>query len=289
MKVSDVQLSEVRERGYTLVPDFIDQQTLAAAQEALWEVFPRPEVYFADPAVRQQFSKSQFAGLRMFPYPVWALNRLAVYPDLVDAATRFCGTGDLDLYKVELWAKYAGATDYDQAHHRDYGNHTMVVPKVASSHVQMTTFILLRDVTELDGPTKIVPLDRSKDIPLARRELPMGTLFDQEITVTGKAGTLLIYKTDVLHRGSNFLGADRSRFVMLVDFQPRGWQWTGKMAWANHALSPHWGPTMVSMTPQERSLFGFPAPDSEYWDDQTVRDVGLRYPGMDMSAYEANA
>ena len=29
---------------------------------------------------------------------------------------------------------------------------------------------------------------------------------------------------------------------------------------------------------RERDLFGFPPPGHEYWNDQTLRDVGLRYP-----------
>lgn len=33
------------------------------------------------------------------------------------------------------------------------------------------------------------------------------------------------------------------------------------------------------------ALFGFPAPGEEYWDTQTLRDVGKRYPHMDMTPY----
>ena len=51
------------------------------------------------------------AGVEEFPYRSWDLNRLAVHPDLVDAAERYLETADLHLYKVELWAKYAGAVD----------------------------------------------------------------------------------------------------------------------------------------------------------------------------------
>jgi hypothetical protein len=40
-------------------------------------------------------------------------------------------------------------------------------------------------------------------------------------------------------------------------------------------------------TPREMALFGVPLPGHEYWNDQTVRDVGLRYPGMDLTPYRA--
>jgi hypothetical protein len=285
MRVPDRQLAEVWDRGFTVVEGFLDPATLAAAQAALWAVFPRPEDYFADPARHPDYAASQFAGLKLFPYPSWDLNRLAVHPDLVDAAERFLRSADLEIYKVELWAKYAGAVDYDQPHHRDFGNHTLVVPRLDGVHAQMTTFILLSDVTELDGPTRLVPLEHTREVPLIPRRLPMGALFDREVAATGPAGSLLIYKTDVLHRGSDFGAPGRSRFAMLVDFQERGWRWNGKMSWPNQANSPHMTEAMVRMTPRERDLFGWPPPGSEYWNAQTLRDVAARYPGMDMRPY----
>jgi hypothetical protein len=290
MRVSDKHLLSAREQGFTVVEGFLEQDLLEEAQNALWSIFPKPEDYFADPSAYEKIGRSQFAGLRLFPYNNWALDRLAVHPDLVDAAKRFCGTSDLDLYKIELWAKYAGATNYDQAHHRDYSNHTIVVPERKSEFVQMTTFILLSDVTEVDGPTKILPLSKTSDVPLIPDHLPMGAKSEHEISAIGKAGSLLIYNTDVLHRGSNFTAANRSRFAMLVDFQPRGRPWTGKIAWPTRAVYPGWSKAMANMTPEHRCLFGFPAPGDDYWDDQTLRDVGMRYPDMDMSPYiEAQA
>lgn len=285
MRVPDAALAEVHDRGFTVVEGFLDQETLAAAQEALWGIYPRPETYFADPDRYADLVATQFSGLRLFPYHSWALNRLAVHPDLVDAAERLCGTIDLDIYKVELWAKYSGAVDYDQPHHRDYSNHTVVVPKADDDFVQMTTFLLLSDVTEEDGPTKAVPLDKTRDVPMYPRFMEPGAFADEEVSVTGPAGSLLIYKTDVMHRGSAMTGHQRSRFTLLVDFQPRGRPWTGKMAWPDHADSSRWKGAMSNMTARERCLFGFPAPGDPYWDDQTIHDVALRYPEMDMSPY----
>jgi hypothetical protein len=280
-------LAEIWDRGYTVVEGFVDPETLSQAREALWSVYPRPEDYFADPSQHPKLARSQFAGLRYFPYDSWALNRLAVYPDLVDAAERFLGDDDIEIYKVELWAKYAGAIDYDQMHHRDFGNHTLVVPRADGDHVQMTTFILLSDVTELDGPTKVVPQDIGRGIPILPQQQPFGALADQEVSIEGPAGSLLIYKTDVLHRGSDFKAPDRSRFVMLVDFQRRGWPWNGKMSWPDHADRPGMKEAMVRMSPRERDLFGWPPIGSDYWNAQTLRDVALRYPGIDLAPYGA--
>jgi hypothetical protein len=268
---------------------FLDKATLRDAQDALWEIYPRPEDYFANPDAYPAFTTSQFAGLRFFPYPSWALNKVAVYPDLIDAAERFLRTSEIDCYKVELWAKYSGAINYDQAHHRDYENHTIVVPRADQLMPQMTCFILLSDVTELDGPTQAVPLDKTRDIPMGINRTEMGRFFEDEVPVTGPAGTILIYKTDVFHRGSNFKAPGRSRFVMPVDFKPRGWRWQGKLAWPDRAEYPGWKEAMVNMTPRQRDLFGWPPAGDPYWNAQTLSDVALRYPGIDLTPYGAKA
>jgi hypothetical protein len=285
MRVSDAHLEEVWERGFTVVEGFLDRDTLAEAQTAMWALTPRPEDYFADPDKYDDLAKSQFAGIKTFPYPDWALNRLPVYPDLIDAAERFLGAVDLEIYKIELWAKYSGAVNYDQYHHRDYGNHTLVIPSRERRHTQMTTFLLLSDVTELDGPTKMVPQDRTRHIPLTETRTAFGDLFDDEVAVTGPAGTLMIYKTDVFHRGSAFKAPGRSRFAMLIDFQERGWPWTGKMSWPNEGNKPGLTEALTRMAPRQRDLFGWPKAGSDYWSAQTLADVGVRYPGMDLTPY----
>jgi hypothetical protein len=285
MRVPDQNLAEVWDRGFTVVEGFLDAETLKAAQDALWGVFPRPDDYFADPSRYPDFAASQFAGIRVFPYRDWALNALPVYPDLTDAAERLLSSKDIEIYKIELWAKYAGAVDYDQPHHRDYGNHTLVVPRLDRVHTQMTTFILLSDVTEADAPTKVVPLEHYRDLPLAQRRQPMGALFDKEAPICGPAGSLMIYKTDVLHRGSAFTAPGRSRFAMLIDMQQRGWPWNGKMSWPDRASQEAMAEALERMTRRQRDLFGWPPPGSPYWNAQTLRDVAARYPGMDMTPY----
>src|SRR5579871_4883860 len=140
MRLPDAKLAEIWDRGFTIVEGFLDRETLAEAREALWGVFPKPEAYFADPDAHKDRTKTQFACIKLFPYAAWALSRIPVYPDLIDAAERFLATDEIDIYKIELWAKYAGGIDYDQAHHRDYANHTLVVPRADRLMRQMTTF-----------------------------------------------------------------------------------------------------------------------------------------------------
>jgi len=284
MRVPDATLVEVRERGFSFLEGFLSVDELRAAQDALWRHFPRPEEYFADPDAFTHLGASQFAGVEEFPYRSWDLNHLAVHPDLVDAAERFLDTTELHLYKVELWAKYSGAVNYDQPLHRDYGSHSLVVPRPEPRYQQLTTFVYLSDVTELDGPTRIVPYEDGKDVPFTPLYLPFGTLGDREIACTGPAGSLLLYRTDILHRGSDMTGNQRARFSLLADFQVRGTTWGGKMAWPKQHPE-RWARLIPQCDVRQRDLFGFPRPGDPYWTDETRQGVAARYPGIDLDPY----
>jgi hypothetical protein len=285
VRVPDAVLHAVRERGFALMEGFLPPDELKAAQQALWRHFPTPEDYFADPAAHADYARSQFAGVEEFPYRSWDLNRLAVHPDLINAIERYLGTTELHLYKVELWAKYAGAVNYDQPLHRDFGSHSLVVPRLDARYQQITTFIYLSDVGAEDGPTRIVPYEDGKDAPFTPLYIPFGELAEAEVPAVGAAGSLLMYRTDILHRGSDFTAPGRSRFSLLADYQVRGTTWGGKMAWPKQSPD-RWARFMPQCSVRERDVFGFPRPGDPYWNEQTLADTAARYPGMDMAPYE---
>lgn len=285
MRVPDENLAQYEAEGFTIVPRFLDEETLERARAALWGVFPEPAAYFADPGAYPQLGQSQFSGIQLFPYPSWDLNRLPCGDDLADVARRALGSDDVQIYKIELWAKYAGAIDYDQGLHRDFGNHTLVVPSTDLRYRQLTTFILLSDVTESDAPTKVVPMSRTRDIALGERYLPTMTWPEAEISVIGPAGSLFMYRTDIFHRGSNFTEPGHARFALLTDFMRRGSPWLGKHAWPDRTPAKGWTEAISRMTPAQRDLFGFPRPGDPYWTDQTLADTQTRYARMDMLPY----
>jgi hypothetical protein len=297
MRVPDACVTELRERGYLVFEGFLEADELAAAQEALWLHYPRPEEYFGDRAAHAWLATNQWAGLITGPWRSWDLNRLMVHPDLLDLAERFLGSADLRLYDAELWAKYAGAVDYDQRHHRDFGNHTLVVPRRSDPPTQMVSWILLSDIGEEDGPTKVVPLPVGESVPYwpstldgsandyVTNYLPAGAFADEEVSVIGPAGTLFSMRTDIVHRASRMTAERSARFTMLTNYDVWGPRWTGRVGWAGQALSADWGELIERATPRERSVFGFPAPGDPYWDEQTLADTKARYPRADLTPY----
>ena len=103
--------------------------------------------------------------------------------------------------------------------------------------------------------------------------------------MTGPAGTLFAFRSDVLHRGSRMTGERSARFALLADYDAWGPRWTGRVAWAERATQPGWSEIVERATPRERSVFGWPAPGDPYWDEQTLADTQTRYPRADLTPY----
>lgn len=285
MRVPDAALDHLREEGYAVVPGFLSADELKLVHAGLWEEHVPPDEYFRDPSAHPQYTEGQFAGLKHFPYGSHDLNRLAFHPDVVDMAERFLGSTDLDLYQIDLWGKYSGAVDYEQAHHRDFGWVSIAVPRLDGWRPQISVFFLLSDVTEEDGPTKLVPASVTRDEPLIPLGKEPGAYSDEEISITGPAGTLFVFRTDVFHRGTSLKGERRSRFVMIAGYQQRGLPWAGPSKWPEMGHLAQFREVLELATPRERELFGFPSVGHEYWNEQTLADIQLRYPKMDMTPY----
>lgn len=115
--------------------------------------------------------------------------------------------------------------------------------------------------------------------------LPAGAFADEEISVTGSAGTLFSFRTDMVHRASGMTAERSARFTLLAHYDVWGPRWTGRVAWPARSLSPDWGELIEKATPRERSVFGFPDPGDPYWDEQTLADTQARYPGADLTPY----
>ena len=117
----------------------------------------------------------------------------------------------------------------------------------------MTSWILLSDVGEEDGPTKVVPLPVGEGVPYwpdtldgsandyVTNYLPAGAFADEEISVTGPAGTLFSFRTDIVHRASRMTAERSARFTLLAHYDVWGPRWTGRSAWPTDSLDPDVG------------------------------------------------
>jgi hypothetical protein len=284
MPVTEAHIDELEERGFVVIPGFLSPDEIAAAQEGLWEVYPKPEGFFAHPEKYPTF-ETPMRGLQNYPWSSFALNRLPLHPGLLDAAERILGTPDIQLCKAELLAKYAGAADYEQDLHRDYGNHTLVVPRQDGRWRELTTILYLDDVTPENAAPAFVPRMHTDGIKLGHTQLPDQSLRAFEEQATGPAGSLVLYFYDVFHRAVRFAEGHYARFVLFADYRQTDMVWTGKHAFPVAGNRPPMNELVERIDARQRTVLGFPAPGHEYWNEQTLADTQIRYPNIDLEAY----
>jgi ectoine hydroxylase-related dioxygenase (phytanoyl-CoA dioxygenase family) len=283
--LTEPQLDQFHSVGFVVVPNVVTGDELAALQEGVWRNVPTPEQYFADPARFAHLTSTPFAGLANFPWVSPELNRLVAHPRILGIVRQILGVDDIRLYKAELWAKYAGTIDYDQHHHRDFGNHTLVVPSVERHWMQVTTFTYLCDVDERNGATAAVPKQYSTHIPLGQRRTQPGELRDHEVLACGTAGSTLVYSTEIFHRATSLKAPDATRFTILADYKAADAGWTNKHAFGHLGQRPEMIEFVINVDADTRTLLDIPAPGHPYWTEQTVADMEVRYPGIDMTPY----
>jgi hypothetical protein len=296
-----------REEGWALVPSLIEPEVIDAAMADVWQVFPTPEefyggqpdprrdgfyldrdplVRFAQPASGPAFRKEQLLGMREFPGR-GLLNRLVVHPRLLAFVREALGADEVQLYLAELWAKYAGVTDYEQPMHRD-PNHSLLPPRSEPGCWHLEAFLYLSDVDERCAPTRLVPLSAVPKgahypDPASPAEAPQ--LYGAEISALGGRGSLLAYRTDVWHRGTDLTGECGARFVLGLSFKLQGQDWVGYNALPPKAPDLFFKQFVAASTPDELAVLGIPRPGHPIWNDALVDAFAARYPGLDVTAW----
>jgi len=302
MESSELKESWNRD-GFVVVPRFISDDELTASLGELHEVFPTPDEFHddVDPERNERF-RDEFGGITNFPFSSIELSLLAVHPKLIDLAEMLLGSDGLRVYSIEAWANYTGAADYDQHCHRDYLNHSVLVPAPSAPAEQVEMFLYLVDVPAELGPPSYVPRAISTGLPALPNWYPAADgvtdpdapphwtsglghpeLYTSEISAAGPAGTVAAYRLDTFHRGTDLSKARGARFTIHVNFRIRTTDWVGRHAWPSRSFIQEWVDFVVRASPRQLQLFGFPPPGHAYWTDETLAGMALRYPGFDVN------
>jgi hypothetical protein len=178
----------------------------------------------------RRFRATQFEGMRGFPQRGCpALNDLFVHPRLLEFARLALAEDDIRIYQAAIWGKWAGAVNYEQPLHQD-GNHSLLPPRMEPGFWHLETFLYLSDVDADSAPPRLVPRSRSG--------VDHDEMYEHEIAATGRRGSLLAYRSDVWHRGTDFTRPDASRFVLVVAFRPATAAWLGEDPIPPHGSDP---------------------------------------------------
>jgi ectoine hydroxylase-related dioxygenase (phytanoyl-CoA dioxygenase family) len=293
-----------------MTPTAIPAELRTAWHEDGWcvwrEAIPRADVIAASKALEHMFPSAEEMDSgtddeRTAPYRVWdatwpefpfrsrSLNRLVMHPVLLDLAEDLLGSDDIRLYQGLVTAKYANqSSHFNQLLHTDYPNHMIVVPRCETGYQQLETFVYLTDVTSENGATRLVSVNRTRDIPVESHTLNFtdyADLYEEPGEAAGPAGSIVCYRPDVYHRSSDWADPGKRRIMMHMSFRPAAAEWGGYHAWPYKGLSPDWHNFVRQSCPRELGLLGFPKPGHPYWTAGTLAAVSARYPGLDMTPW----
>lgn len=295
-----------REDGFVIMPGLIPQDELEPALGELDAMFPSAAGFHdrSDPR-RGRFIGDEFAGIDSFPFTSTEVSLLAVHRRLVDLAQALLAERDLRIYGAEARAKYTGAADYEQPLHRDYLNHTILVPSDVRGCQQAEMFVYLTDVPEELGPPHMLSRTHAGDLPARPNWYPRGDtadsgsgyvaakgrpdLYEAEISGAGPAGTVIAFETGTFHRGTQLTAPRGARYSMQVCYRPATVQWGDRLAWASGSFEPEWVRFVERAAPHQLQLFGFPPPGHPFWTPRTLAGMAERYPGLDLTPWRPAA
>ncbi len=279
------------ETGWCVIEGVIPPAELAAAQAALPASFPTAAEFAddVDPERNAPFRNERDAPRLQFPFDAPALNSAALHDAVLDLAVELLETSDPRVYQAGVLAKYSGATpEYEQLLHADYANHTLVVPRADRGYQHLETFVYLTDVTPATGATRFVSLEHTADIPVERTYLHLDEyahLYALEEPASGPAGSVLVYRPDVFHRGVAMTAPRSARFLMNVAFKHPGVDWIGFHAFPARAEDRAWHRFVRTASGRQLCALGFPPPGHPYWTPETLAGVAARYPSLDLTPW----
>lgn len=290
----DAAAARWRADGWVLLDGLIDEATMAIVADELAGLDVPPvsgPTRRADQAGRPRFRAEQFDGTHLFPLPsAPTLNRLVAHPEVIDFAARAIGSDDLRLYQSRLWSKHGDHTDYEQPLHRDL-NHSLVSARSEPGWWHLECFLYLSDVDEGNGAPRLVPASSieaagvtptSERRSVERDEQP--ELYDLEVSAPARRGSLLAYRSDVWHRGTD-IDRGRERHVLVVAYRPAAADWIGFDAHPPLVDNPDFKAFVAGSGPDELGLFGVPRPGHPFWTPETVDGMAAIYPGLDLGPW----
>jgi hypothetical protein len=290
-----------RSDGFVVLPKFLSAADLATVVAELPSMFPTPAGFHeeTDPR-RTRYLDDEFDGIDEFPFTSTALSLLAVHPRLVRLAEDLLGSTDLRLSSAEAWAKFTGATSYEQDLHRDYLNQTVLVPTIDDRFQQLELFVFLADVPEALGPPHLVSYRHTMQLPMNPNFFPRDggegpfvatdssrRLYEAEQSGAGPAGTVIAFNTRTFHRGTGLTRPRGARYSMQLIYRPAEVEWGQRSGWAARSHTPGWYAFVEQATPQQLELLGFPRPGHPFWTAQTIAGMHERYPTLDLEPWRA--
>ena len=291
-------------KGYFIVDNLFSSKELHQVLETLDKI-----------KFRNTYDFGSEGGVLEFPCEDQIFNQMTLHPKLIEICQTLLDTRDIRLIQSDIWSKTNDGknphnSNQDQRMHMDYPNNYLTHPPVWDKPESVAIIIYYSNSDICEGGTRIVPRlgesdrlyqmpynnlaglgdyqfnndktitenyfkDHYPDIYTWRKEL-----YDREIGVRFKPGTVLFYRHDVWHRGFP-IKLGETRVVQNIGYKKAGCDWitTWNKGWARHLCDYTNKMEVVirNCNNKQRKCLGIPDIDSSYWDETKRKSMKWRY------------
>ena len=242
--LTPAQIRQWREHGWLVLDNIWPSDVIAAAAAAAEAIYPKPTPSADAPIVPSFATGAVAQHERDFPFSRSALNEVVLHPRILRVAAQLLGTdgSDVRFYGDVVLGKYGVVPpDGDQDLHLDFGNNTMLVPPASTPETVNVILNYSEDALETDGATRFVaerglcPLAPQPGGASERSPLRDSSedLYGRERAVRYRRGSCLLYRLDLLHRGSPVLPG-KVRWTHHTNYKRADCEWIGRSTWARN-------------------------------------------------------
>ncbi len=295
-RFTEAHVAAWKETGFTIIPRFFSEDEIAPIRQEFEGIYgttgqgPGAELNVRKTGGFGEFREAQFQNIDTFPYDAsFAMNLISLHPQLIELAKQLLDSPSVHLYQAHTWAKYTGDADYNQAHHCDFSNHTLLVPGDQCIERTVDVVIYMTEVTDAHGALHFVTKPDSNRVlrpgaVWAVEPEQQTALNAVERSAAGPAGTIVAHSIDTFHRGTNLTEPGGHRFTMTAGYKSAGNDMIGYHVWQD-AASRDWRPIFEHATPEQLKCLGIPPPGSEFWNERTLKLSQARWPNWNMAEY----
>ena len=261
--ITDEQFHELLENGYLILPNYIRGEELRELQAAQRRVLHTWEQVKDKPP-------KDFSEFVPYPYPDTRMSRLYLHPELIKLGKRFLKSDEVFARVGYMLTRYPGFPSGDTGHIDNGNNSLLPMSESAREYGQIGFWIHLDEVKEGQAPLllgkKKDGKDTSKCTPLICPE-----------------GTIAIFNNYTWHASSPFTATEGQRFVWGFGLGRPDHYFEGLIHYTHIGQHPLFKEVISAMSPYERTLMRFPAPNHPYYTKQTLAALEAQYPGWNAS------
>ena len=293
-----------KNQGYCVLDNIIERPLLNEIESVLHNIkFPDQEDF----------------GFLQFPTNYDCLNYIAIHPKIISFVKNLLDYDDILLIQSDVWSKKNNLkkiqlpnfySNSDQRIHMDYPNNYLTHPQPWDNPESVAIIIYYSDSSETAGETALVPRINDKDLAYSypysslsglskykwindkdqcenyfERNFPSEwkfrqNLYNREIKVPFKKGSILFYRHDLWHRGTP-VNLNKTRYVHNIGFKKSHCHyitnWNEGFAKTLCSDKDNVERLLPFLDNIQKKCLGFPDQNSDYWTPSLKDAINLRY------------